>query len=278
MACEHSICHRLCRLCARSRSSAKGSETFVCVPVRRHRRTALLSGFRARRRAEAAAMARPWVLAAAVLWLAALAHSPRGAALAATPVSGRGSVGGTALLENAKNCVFMFQARLRCAPRSSRFCTRAKSALLYLRVLLRLTDEPWDRCAQGAESYTYMLQARRAVRPRRASGRAAQRCFDEQGWPCARLTRLAARRAGSGQPRRVLHGAAAGGRGGVHVLVPVLRQHGDLARRPGPPGRRLLAQGLRKQLPQEVPRRQDARVRQRMLGDPGTRPRWRSKA
>ena len=58
-----------------------------------------------------AAMARPWVLAAAALWLAALAHSPRTTAFAAGAVNRRGSVGGTALLENAKSCIFMFQAR-----------------------------------------------------------------------------------------------------------------------------------------------------------------------
>ena len=57
-------------------------------------------------------MARPWVLAAAALCLAALGHSPHSAALAAGAVSRRGAVGGAALLENAKNCIFMFQARL----------------------------------------------------------------------------------------------------------------------------------------------------------------------
>jgi len=79
-------------------------------PVRRSLISAVRDGSRAVLQA-AGCMARPWVLAAAALCLAALGHSPHSAALAAGAVSRRGAVGGAALLENAKNCIFMFQAR-----------------------------------------------------------------------------------------------------------------------------------------------------------------------
>lgn len=117
-------------------------------------------------------MARPWVLAAAALWLAALAHSPRTTAFAAGAVNRRGSVGGAALLENAKNCVFMFQVRQRSLRRTEppRRCLHARPSAFGV-----LTREPTAFPAQGEESYTYMLQARGEARPRVWRAGVAQR-------------------------------------------------------------------------------------------------------
>ena len=113
-------------------------------------------------------MARPWVLAAAALCLAAL--GPHSAALAAGGVSRRGAGGGAALLENAKNCIFMFQARLhpqrvRATPRHAIWVAQSRPRVAVLRRRAAAV-----RCAGRPDIHVHAAGACRGPAARSASG------------------------------------------------------------------------------------------------------------